>query len=303
MSSLTHDVKQFIKLLVLAAVLSIGLSVALAWTDPTQAPPAGNTQAPVNVGPSNQTKAGQLWSTSFLGSNGGGYFAGVVGIGDPTPDTGTGGPLKVDVEGNVGATKYCDQLGNNCYTTTEMGGGGTGGGVSQIIAGTGITVSPTGGTGDVTVSSTGGGGGGGVPAGLYAFALGSVKPPISASSNYSRIATLKFGRILGEGIQITANYQNTWFGKARVQSGLLQTRVYSGIGDPACDSGWQNSNWAITPSECSLSGSSRRCATVFYEGIVLTKAYPSPGTPCPPTGGNISGGENYPASKLWEDWD
>ena len=34
------------------------------------------------------------------------------------------------------------------------------GGVTQIIAGTNISISPTSGTGSVTISSTGGGGGG-----------------------------------------------------------------------------------------------------------------------------------------------
>jgi hypothetical protein len=41
---------------------------------------------------------------------------GTVGIGDPTPDNG----LKLDVEGNVGATQYCDQNGNNCFVTNGM---------------------------------------------------------------------------------------------------------------------------------------------------------------------------------------
>jgi hypothetical protein len=44
---------------------------------------------------------------------------GDVGIGDSTPD----GSLKLDVEGPVGATQYCDQAGGNCKAITEMGGG------------------------------------------------------------------------------------------------------------------------------------------------------------------------------------
>lgn len=41
------------------------------------------------------------------------------------------------------------------------GGGSSGGGVTQIVAGTNISISPSGGTGTVTISATGGGGGGG----------------------------------------------------------------------------------------------------------------------------------------------
>ena len=39
----------------------------------------------------------------------------------------------------------------------------SGGGVSKIIAGDGVTISPSNGTGDVTISASGGGGGGGTP--------------------------------------------------------------------------------------------------------------------------------------------
>jgi hypothetical protein len=44
-------------------------------------------------------------------------------------------------------------------TIVFSAGTGGGGGVTQIIAGTNITISPTGGTGNVTINSTGGGGG------------------------------------------------------------------------------------------------------------------------------------------------
>lgn len=40
---------------------------------------------------------------------------GDIGIGDPTPDA----SLKLDVEGQVGATQYCDNAGNNCFTPSN----------------------------------------------------------------------------------------------------------------------------------------------------------------------------------------
>ena len=49
---------------------------------------------------------------------------GNVGIGDATPDSGTGGQLKLDVAGNIGASQYCDASGNNCVTASVLGGGG-----------------------------------------------------------------------------------------------------------------------------------------------------------------------------------
>ena len=51
---------------------------------------------------------------------------GDVGIGDPTPD----GTLKLDVEGQVGATEYCDQNGANCTAAASLGGSDTLAGLS-----------------------------------------------------------------------------------------------------------------------------------------------------------------------------
>jgi hypothetical protein len=45
--------------------------------------------------------------------------AGNVGIGDATPD----GSLKLDVEGAVGASEFCDQNGNNCVAQADVGSG------------------------------------------------------------------------------------------------------------------------------------------------------------------------------------
>lgn len=56
---------------------------------------------------------------------------GHVGIGDASPDLG----LKLDVEGRVGATEYCDENGNNCVDVSSLNGGGNGGGISFSQAG------------------------------------------------------------------------------------------------------------------------------------------------------------------------
>jgi len=57
----------------------------------------------------------------FLGNNAlfVDHSTGRVGIGDVSPDNG----LKLDVEGKVGASDYCDQNGNNCTVATDLGGG------------------------------------------------------------------------------------------------------------------------------------------------------------------------------------
>ena len=47
------------------------------------------------------------------------YNAGDVGIGDTSPDS----DLKLDVEGKVGATEYCDEDGNNCTAAANLDNG------------------------------------------------------------------------------------------------------------------------------------------------------------------------------------
>ncbi len=60
-------------------------------------------------------------NNSFSLANGNGpefviESSGSVGIGDPTPD----GTLRLDIEGGVGATEYCDQNGTNCSTANDI---------------------------------------------------------------------------------------------------------------------------------------------------------------------------------------
>ncbi len=51
---------QTLKILLAAVVLSLGISYVYAWTAPTEAPPGGNTPAPLNTGLNNQKKLGKL---------------------------------------------------------------------------------------------------------------------------------------------------------------------------------------------------------------------------------------------------
>jgi hypothetical protein len=59
------------------------------------------------------------------------------------------------IKGNISAEGIC--IGTDCRASWPSGGGG-GTGVTQIIAGSGITISPLGGTGNVMINATGGGG-------------------------------------------------------------------------------------------------------------------------------------------------
>ncbi|GJL86177.1 MAG: hypothetical protein DHS20C02_19520 [Micavibrio sp.] len=59
--------------------------------------------------------------------------SGNVGIGDTTPDSGTGGQLSLDVEGNAGAIQYCDEAGNNCFTPASVSGGSAPGNNREVF--------------------------------------------------------------------------------------------------------------------------------------------------------------------------
>src|ERR1035437_8496376 len=91
-----------VRLMVLAAIFSIGLGVAFAWTDPTGAPPTSNALAPISAGPASQVKQGNLWLSGLNASNvpyANGLIIqnGNVGIGTTNPT------YKLDVAGTVNA--------------------------------------------------------------------------------------------------------------------------------------------------------------------------------------------------------
>ena len=92
--------KSLTKFLILTIILTVALSVNYlfaAWVGPTQAPPGGNTSAPIHVGSTNQVKDGGL-SLDALSVFGGGYFQGNVGVGVVTPTE------ALDVSGDIKAT-------------------------------------------------------------------------------------------------------------------------------------------------------------------------------------------------------
>jgi len=100
--------KTITKTLILAIVLTAALGVNYlfaAWTGPTQAPPAGNTDAPVHVGTTDQVKNGGL-SVDALSVFGGGYFQGSVQVGDSgtSPQEGTIRWTGADFQGYMGGT-------------------------------------------------------------------------------------------------------------------------------------------------------------------------------------------------------
>ena len=76
---------------------------------------------------------------------------------------GTGTGYDVVLSGGIPPNTYTTPV----TMTDVLVGGGSGGGVTQIVAGTNVTISPPGGTGIVTVNSTGGGGGSCPTNGLY----------------------------------------------------------------------------------------------------------------------------------------
>lgn len=63
------------------------------------------------------------------------------------------------VQNNVGTTTSTTTIIKQVSSGGSSSGGGSGSGVTQIVAGTNVSISPVGGTGVVTVSASGSGGG------------------------------------------------------------------------------------------------------------------------------------------------
>ena len=124
--------------------------------------------------------------------SGEGYFKGTPGDGTITINQGgvKKGEFTVDQSGN---------------TTIELDAGGTVGGVTKIIAGSNVGISPSSGVGEVTISASGGGGEGGIPEapndgnyyarkdqGWAQFTPGGGTDPVQSDWNVSDSSSLAF---------------------------------------------------------------------------------------------------------------
>lgn len=111
-------------ILTLALTFALGVNyLHAAWVGPTEAPPGGNTPTPVNVGFVNQVKDAGL-GLNALSVFGNSYFQETVGVRTVEISTGGEQDLTVDVEGAIGAQFYCDEDGNNCFVSSDVGDGG-----------------------------------------------------------------------------------------------------------------------------------------------------------------------------------
>jgi len=102
---------------------------ALAWTEPTIAPPGGNVDAPLNTGSDSQWKEGSLGIQGVFRTDSGTRLAalnGKVGIGTDVPTE------KLTVDGSINVTAGNDVCidGGNCLSTA---GGAPGGMSCRVI--------------------------------------------------------------------------------------------------------------------------------------------------------------------------
>jgi len=123
-------------------------------------------------------------------------------------------------------------------------------GVSQIVAGTNVTISPVGGTGVVTINATGGGGGGGTVTSVAALTLGTtgtdlsstvanstttpvitLNVPNASASNRGALTSTDWSTFNGKQDQITAGTTSQYYRGDKTFQTLDKTAV--GLGNVA----------------------------------------------------------------------
>ena len=75
----------WLSVVTLGIILGLSIQFAKAWTEPTDTPPDGNVEAPINVGDNIQYKAGTLGIGKILHGYSNAIFDGNVGIGTTSP--------------------------------------------------------------------------------------------------------------------------------------------------------------------------------------------------------------------------
>ncbi|HEY4483228.1 MAG TPA: hypothetical protein VI953_03590 [Candidatus Paceibacterota bacterium] len=103
--------------IILGVILVAGVTALAAWNEPSQNPTGGNPEPPINVSDTGQTKGGNLVvNNSNKYENGLLVRFGNLLVGTTEAPAG----LKLNVGSGVGATKYCDSTGANCFTAANL---------------------------------------------------------------------------------------------------------------------------------------------------------------------------------------
>ena len=99
------QINYWLGVIAIGLILGVSLQFVRAWTEPAEAPPGGNLEAPINVSNSFQfKKAGLMLNTSGISENGLLVSNGNVGIGTTTP----GAKLEVNGAVKLGSQDICD---------------------------------------------------------------------------------------------------------------------------------------------------------------------------------------------------
>ncbi len=112
-----------IKVVVLALMLTLGLSFVYAWTGPTATPPNGNVAAPLNVGSVRQAKLGSLQvNTAVPGDTNGLDVFGITRLfGNVEVGTALAPSTVKIVDGNQGAGKVLTSDANGVAQWRDVG--------------------------------------------------------------------------------------------------------------------------------------------------------------------------------------